>query len=234
MRKAHMIPLPKAAQHHVGHIQAYWRDAEGIKQIVGRNVRQTEYRRLITILTQLNRLKRIATLCGNNEIATQIATTVAPYEKPNKSELEALRSTRKKPVPDENGRVYAVGRRKTSSARVWVIKKQPEAYTEASDRGSVPTTECLVNGIPAARYFAQVTERERVFMPFRLTGLLSSYNVFCIVRGGGTTAQSEAISMGISRALQVLEPEVSPILKQCTSPSHPVLIFVLFADFNSF
>jgi small subunit ribosomal protein S9 len=214
MHDAHIVPLPKAAQHNVGHVPNYWRDTEGMHQILGKSIKETEYRRLLMPLTQLNRLRHVAGLCGRNDIATMIAEVIRPYEKTNKALLEAQRTGRKKPIPDEYGRAYALGRRKTSSARVWVIKIQPDSFVEASDRGTVPTATCLVNGLPAARFFTNVADREQVFRPLKLTGLLASYNVFCLVRGGGTTGQAEAIALGMSKALQVLEPQVGSILKQ--------------------
>ncbi|KAG8803060.1 37S ribosomal protein S9, mitochondrial [Serendipita sp. 399] len=214
MHKAHIMPLPKAAQHHVGPVPSYWRDVQGMYQILGKTIRESQYRRLIGLLSQLNRLRRIAAICGRKDIEAQITEVIEPYEKPNKADLEAQKTGRKRPVPDESGRVYAVGRRKTSSARVWMIKIQPEAYLEASDKGAVPVASCLVNGIPAARYFTHVADRERVFRPLKLTGLLSSYNIFCLTRGGGTTGQAEAIAVAMAKALEVLEPSIKPILKQ--------------------
>ncbi|CAG8733463.1 4097_t:CDS:1, partial [Acaulospora colombiana] len=139
MHDAHIVPLPKAAQHNVGHVQGYWRDIEGMHQILGKNIKETQYRRLLSLLTQLNKLRHVAGLCGKNEIATMIAEVIRPYEKTNKAILEAQRTGRKKPIPDEYGRAYALGRRKTSSARVWAIKIQPESLLEASDRRTVPT-----------------------------------------------------------------------------------------------
>ncbi|KAG8752039.1 37S ribosomal protein S9, mitochondrial [Serendipita sp. 396] len=214
MHKAHIMPLPKAAEHQVGPVPSYWRDANGMYQILGKAIRESQYRRLIGLLSQLNRLRRIAAICERKDIEKQITEIIEPYEKPNKAILEAQKTGRKRALPDENGRVYGIGRRKTSSARVWMIKIQPEAYSDASDKGTVPVASCLVNGIPAARYFTHISDRERVFRPLKLTGLLSSYNVFCLVRGGGTTGQAEAIAVGMAKALEVLEPSIKPILKQ--------------------
>ena len=217
MHRAHITPLPKVAEHHIGPVQSYWRDAEGMYQILGKAIKGTQYRRLISVLTQLNKLRRVASLCGREDIAQRIEKIVATYEKPNKAALESLTKGRKRPEPDEFGRVYALGRRKTSSARVWVIKVQDGEYLKASDRLTVPVASCIVNGIPAAQYFTHVVDRERLFKPLKLTGLLSSYNVFAIVRGGGTTGQAEAIAVGMAKALEILEPSAIPIIKQGTN-----------------
>ncbi|CAG7850905.1 SubName: Full=Related to MRPS9-mitochondrial ribosomal protein, small subunit {ECO:0000313/EMBL:CCA72006.1} [Serendipita indica DSM 11827] len=214
MHRAHITPLPKVAEHHIGHVPSYWRDVNEMYQILGKAIKGTQYRRLISVLTQLNKLRRVALLCGREDIAQSIEKIITPYEKSNKAVLESLSTGRKRPEPDEFGRVYAVGRRKTSSARVWVIKVKDQEFRDASDRGSVPVASCIVNGIPAAQYFTHVVDRERLFRPLKLTGLLSSYNVFALVRGGGTTGQAEAIAVGMAKALEVLQPNVKPIIKQ--------------------
>jgi small subunit ribosomal protein S9 len=208
------MPLPKAATHQLGPIPSYWRTVGDMDQLIGKGIRETQYRRLIAVLGQLNRLKRIAELGGAKDIAKSIQEVIGPFERPNKDVLQTRKSGRHKPVPDEYGRAYALGRRKTSSARVWVIPIQPSTQLDAQDTGIVPTSQILVNGISLARYFTHVTDRERAYRPLKLTGTLSAYNVFALVRGGGTMAQAEAIALGVSKALQVLEPSVSDILKQ--------------------
>jgi small subunit ribosomal protein S9 len=75
----------------------------------------------------------------------------------------------------------------------------------------------MVNGLPAATYFQNTADRERVFRPLQLTGLLTAYNVFALVRGGGSTGQSEAIAMGLARCLKILEPSVKSIIGRCES-----------------
>lgn len=214
LHDAHIMPLPRAATYQLGPIPSYWRTVGDMDQLIGKGIRETQYRRLITVLSQLNRLKRIAELGGAQNVAKDIAEIIAPFERPNKEILQAQKTGRKKPVPDEHGRAYALGRRKTSSARVWVIPIQPSTYLATQDAGTVPTAQVLINGLPVSRYFTHIMDRERVFRPLKLTGTLASYNVFSLVRGGGTMAQAEAIALGISKCMQVLEPSVGSILKQ--------------------
>lgn len=59
-----------------------------------------------------------------------------------------------------------------------------------------------------------VVDRERVIRPFKVTGLLGAYNVFAIVRGGGTTGQSGAVTLGVAKGLAAHLPEVEPILRK--------------------
>jgi ribosomal protein S9 len=191
-------------------------------QILGRGLKETQYRRLIGVLQSLNRLRHLAKLGGRNEIADSIMAVIGMYERGEKRAAKegGSEGARKRAKIDEVGRVYALGRRKTSSARVWVIpiQKHPEAKQAAKGGkgGEAPVTpsQILINSLPVSQYFTHTSDRERVFRPLKLTGLLTAYNVFCLVRGGGTTGQAEAVAMGLSRALAELEPGVKGIIRQ--------------------
>ncbi|PIL36129.1 hypothetical protein GSI_01789 [Ganoderma sinense ZZ0214-1] len=78
----------------------------------------------------------------------------------------------------------------------------------------VPTTNILINNIPLAEYFPHVSDRERVVRPFRVAGLLGAYNVFAIVRGGGSTGQSGALTLAIAKALVAHAPDAEPLLRK--------------------
>lgn len=184
-------------------------------QILGVSLKETQYRRLLGVLNGLNKLRHLAVLCGREDVAKDIMNVIGMYERGEKrAEKESGKEgSRKKPKMDEYGRVYALGRRKTSSARVWVIPTQdiPESTT---GEPSVTPSQILVNSLPVGQYFTHTSDREKVFRPLKLTGLLTAYNVFCLVRGGGTTGQAEAIAMGLSRALAELEPGAKGIIRQ--------------------
>ncbi|KAJ3008250.1 hypothetical protein NUW54_g3225 [Trametes sanguinea] len=75
----------------------------------------------------------------------------------------------------------------------------------------------LVNGMPLVDWFTaapHLIDRERVVRPFRVAGLLGAYNVFALVRGGGSTGQSGAIALGIAKALAAHVPDVEPLLRK--------------------
>ena len=57
-------------------------------------------------------------------------------------------------------------------------------------------------------------ERERVVRPFKIAGLLGAFNVFALVRGGGTTGQSGALSLGIAKALAAHVPDIEHLLRK--------------------
>ncbi|RJQ26683.1 30S ribosomal protein S9 [Candidatus Parcubacteria bacterium] len=87
----------------------------------------------------------------------------------------------------------AVGRRKTAVARVRLFT------------GKFDKSEVLVNEKSFAKYFGTERLRKIVIDPFT-TLSLDSYKVSVNVVGGGTTAQAEAIRLGISRTLIMLNP----------------------------
>ena len=93
---------------------------------------------------------------------------------------------------------HAIGRRKTSIARVYLKK----------GKGKV-----LVNNRDLSNYFATAMLQYKVNQPFALTDTLGKYDVKVSVVGGGVTGQAEAIRLGISRALSILNPDFRATLK---------------------
>jgi len=77
----------------------------------------------------------------------------------------------------------------------------------------IPTT-ILVNNVPLNKFFAATADRECVVRPLKLAGVLGAFNVFAIVRGGGTTGQAGAIAHGIAQGIVAHVPEVDPILRR--------------------
>ena len=93
---------------------------------------------------------------------------------------------------------YGTGRRKAATARVFL---RPG------------TGEIKVNGMPYDRYF--VTDAQRIEAKTALVAseTESTFNVLANVSGGGVTAQSGAMKMGIARALLEFNPELRGKLK---------------------
>jgi len=91
-----------------------------------------------------------------------------------------------------------VGRRKNAVARV-ILR---------SGSGKV-----TVNKREFETYFPLKTNRDDVLLPFNITETLGSYDVFANVTGGGFSGQSEAIRLGIARALVDMNPDFKPPLK---------------------
>lgn len=93
---------------------------------------------------------------------------------------------------------HAIGRRKTSIARVYLKK----------GKGKV-----LVNNRDLSNYFATAMLQYKVNQPFAITDTIGKYDVKVSVAGGGVTGQAEAIRLGISRALSILNPDFRATLK---------------------
>jgi small subunit ribosomal protein S9 len=88
----------------------------------------------------------------------------------------------------------AVGRRKTSTARVYL---RPGAGTSFR-----------INGRDAEVYFPVAWRRLSLDQPFVATDTLGQFDVVVNVKGGGLTGQAEAIRLGIARALVEFNEEL--------------------------
>ena len=94
---------------------------------------------------------------------------------------------------------YATGRRKTSTARVYL---------------AVGSGKISVNGRPLDSFFGRETARMVVRQPLETAGLLERVDVQITVHGGGTTGQAGAIRHGISRALVSYNEELRSPLRR--------------------
>jgi small subunit ribosomal protein S9 len=96
--------------------------------------------------------------------------------------------------------INAIGRRKTSVARVYLTKGEGDIQ---------------VNGRNFKEYFPQVHIQVNITEPFRTVSLESNlYNLNINVDGGGFKGQSEAVRMGIARALVKLNADFRKPLKE--------------------
>jgi small subunit ribosomal protein S9 len=94
---------------------------------------------------------------------------------------------------------YGTGRRKTSTARVFL---QP-------GKG-----EITVNKRPLDIFFGRKTAQMIVRQPLEHTQLTERFNVNVTVKGGGTTGQAGAIRHGLTRALMVYDESLRPLLRK--------------------
>ena len=93
---------------------------------------------------------------------------------------------------------YGTGRRKSAIARVFL--RPGSGNFKVNDKG-------------LETYF--VTEQQRVsaVRPLVLTELSSTFDVVTTVKGGGVSAQADAVKMGIARALIEFNAELRKTLK---------------------
>jgi small subunit ribosomal protein S9 len=263
--------------------RAMWQPVDQLSGTLNHTLRTSHYRQLIGVLNEIRAFRSIAMAGRLETLAEEIDTVLSQFERPDKERLLANKA--KAIQMDEYGRTYAVGRRKESHARVWVIPTkmpriryrtvgpvapaaesiaspavseaavdlapenrgaqsswkeelndplpshstptydstlvaltQPVSEEEARKRAFPtfipPVTEVLINNTPLSRYFDNPADREKVMLPFKVTGTVGKYNVFAIVRGGGTTGQAGAVALGISKGLKVHFPNGKPLLRQ--------------------
>ncbi|MGE5198037.1 MAG: 30S ribosomal protein S9 [Rhodospirillaceae bacterium] len=94
---------------------------------------------------------------------------------------------------------YGTGRRKTSTARVFL---RP---------GSGVIT---VNHREFADFFPTAVLRTEIKQPLQLTDTADKFDVLATVAGGGIAGQAGAVRLGISRALCEYNLELRPTLKK--------------------
>ncbi len=97
-------------------------------------------------------------------------------------------------------KTYATGKRKTAIARVWL---------SAGDGTVVVNKKHSM-----ADYFGGAMDERQILKPFALTDTSGKYNVMVTLKGGGKSAQSEALRHGIAKALTEIDPENRGALKK--------------------
>ncbi len=94
--------------------------------------------------------------------------------------------------------IFAVGKRKTASARIRLFKGKGEN---------------LVNGKPIEEYFPGEAAEALWDKPFRLTDTEAKFYISAKVEGSGKNGQLEAVVHGVSRALALADPKFKISLK---------------------
>jgi len=95
---------------------------------------------------------------------------------------------------------YGTGRRKTSTARVFLTQ---------GGNG-----EIMVNNRPLDTFFGRKTAQMIVRQPLELTQMSEKFSVKVTVKGGGTTGQAGAIRHGLTRALMQYDEALRPPLRK--------------------
>jgi len=94
---------------------------------------------------------------------------------------------------------YGTGRRKTSTARVYLRPGSGEVQ---------------INRKPFDKYFPNETLRMIIRQPLQLTETTTKFDFLINVKGGGPSGQAGAIRHGITRALMEFNADLRPALKQ--------------------
>jgi small subunit ribosomal protein S9 len=251
LKSLSLLPLPAFAAAALPPREPVWKTRAEMGGAFAGKLSMTRYRRALAALTTLDEYRNLAATAHVPELADSIAGVLAMFEKENKAAVLA-RGKRKPVAFDQFGRTYTVGRRKTSSARVWMIpvkaptptalaepvpepeappaeqgilgmgrEDQPATAAPTAPKVEVNPSTILINNVPLAQYFPISADRERVVRPLKVAGLLGAYNIFALVRGGGTSGQSGAVTQGVAKGLAAQElalgrPEVALMMKKCS------------------
>ncbi|KAI4239467.1 MAG: hypothetical protein LQ349_000337 [Xanthoria aureola] len=165
-----------------------WRTVSQYRLLVGEPVRASKYHQIIEVLKRLNQIHP-AVMPPHLRAAMQIY----------KRDLNPYAVVKRPAIIDADGRACGIGRRKSSSAKVYLVPGEGEV---------------LVNGKSINHVFGRVHDRESALWPLKATNRINKYNVWALVSGGGTTGQAEALTLGTAKALMVHEPDLKPALRR--------------------
>ena len=108
-------------------------------------------------------------------------------------------STNIKAVNAKAGRFYATGKRKTSTARVWLTK----------GKGTI-----TINGKKLEEYFGRPVLQMIANQPFFAIDMAGKFDINARCHGGGLSGQAGALRHGIAKALQLYDAANRPALKK--------------------
>jgi small subunit ribosomal protein S9 len=93
-----------------------------------------------------------------------------------------------------------IGRRKESTARVRLMSG---------------TGRFVVNEKAIEDYFTRLGDKELIISVIESVGEpVNQYDVVVVVDGGGVTGQTNAVQMGLARAILLMKPDARPVLRQ--------------------
>jgi small subunit ribosomal protein S9 len=107
------------------------------------------------------------------------------------------------PVIEKGRYLEAIGRRKRATARVRIWQND-----------SQKDFNILINNRDYKEYFKDIEFQKIVEAPLKKIKGQKVYKVTVQVKGGGKRGQAEAIRLGLSRALVLLNPEWKPKFKK--------------------
>ena len=106
----------------------------------------------------------------------------------------------------------ALGRRKSATCRVRLyLTNKDKSLKKVKE--TLKLGDFLVNWVKADVYFPSDSEKRAYLKPLKLTDSLKRFIVVATVKGSGKVSQLEAMTLGMARALEKVNPEYRPILK---------------------
>ncbi len=93
-----------------------------------------------------------------------------------------------------------IGRRKEASARVRIMEGEGNF---------------VVNAKPAQEFFSRIGDYDNAIAPLKAAGEdLGKFDISVIVKGGGVTGQTDAVKLGLARALVKWNPDLRPVMRK--------------------
>lgn len=102
-------------------------------------------------------------------------------------------------MADPKNTIRATGRRKTAVANVRMMPGSGQIQ---------------INNRTLEDYFPRDTSRMRILEPFEVTETAGQYDTIVSVKGGGISAQADAVRHGVSRALVATSEAMRPALRK--------------------
>ena len=168
-----------------------WVPLHEYRDIVNEKIQASQYEKILKIVASLNLIHPSLMPWNVKQVVNQYKRDINPFQ-----------NVAKPGVVDNSGRACGHGRRKTSTAKAWLIEG---------------TGEVLINGKSLSEAFGRIHDRESVIWGLKATDRIDKYNVWGISSGGGTTGQAEALTLAVAKALMVHEPDLKPALRRGTS-----------------
>lgn len=165
-----------------------WRTLAQYKTQTGEPVKAARYKKIVKVLQRLNYIHP-------GLMPQEVQGALEKY----KRDIQPFLNVPKPGYVDEYGRARGVGRRKSSHAVAYLVEGEGEV---------------LVNGKSLTQVFGRVHDRESAIWALKSTDRIDKYNVWVKVQGGGSTGQADAITLAVSKALMVHEPDLKPALRR--------------------
>lgn len=146
----------------------------------GELLKETEYLQLVNILKRLDSI--------DIELRSdEMNTILSEYMR----KQNANQSGREVKTLDAQGRAVAVGRRKSSSAKIFVVEGDGQV---------------MINGKSLDKVFPKAQDRLKLLYPLQIVEKENKFNIFGLVRGGGSTGQIGALQLALAKALCIHNP----------------------------
>ena len=132
----------------------------------------------------------------------KVVANEAPAKEEAKAEVkkeEVVAPAKREPKKDKFGRSQATGKKKDAIARVFI----------KLGKGKI-----TINDRDIKDYVPRPVLQMIINQPFVVTNREGQFDVICTANGGGLSGQAYALRHGISRALDLFEPELHSALKK--------------------